>query len=33
MKRAIIKLAVNLVWQVATAVVFKKLSVRLAPKL
>jgi|GEM_PF-4261575 len=33
MKSAIVKLAANLAWQVITAVVFKKLSLRLAPKL
>lgn len=33
MKSAIIKLAANLAWQVITAVVFKKLSVRLGPVL
>lgn len=33
MKSAIIKLAANLAWQVVTALVFKKLSVKLAPRL
>lgn len=32
MKSAICKLALNLAWQAATALIFKKLAVRLAPR-